>query len=371
MAATAGPDFYEILGIDRSASAEEVKSAFRKRAMEFHPDRNSDKDAAEKFKAIGRAYEVLSDDQKRARYDQYGEDGIGSSTGFEGFDFGGFGDIFDAFFGGRRTRGGAVRGADLRARQELSFEEAIFGVEKEIRVSRMERCSSCNGSGAEDGADLQRCDYCKGSGEIRRAQQSVFGQFVNVIVCDRCAGEGAVITDPCHNCAGAGTERRNRRLKVKIPGGVDDGSQVRLASEGDVGGSGGTNGNLYVQLQVHPHEIFARDGHDLITGLVVNVAQAALGINVQVPTLEDETTPLEIPSGTQHNDEFRIRRRGVPHLRGRGRGDLIVRVAVRVPTKLNQTQTELFEQLNETLGNPSDANGQDGIFSRLKDVFAS
>lgn len=370
MAAT-GADFYEILGVDRGATAEEIKSAFRKRAMEFHPDRNPNADAAEKFKVVGRAYEVLSDDQKRARYDQYGEAGVGPSTGFEGFDFGGFGDIFDAFFGGRRTRRGPTRGEDLRVRQSLRFEEAIFGTEKEVRVSRLEHCSVCGGSGAEPGTERQTCPQCDGSGEIRRAQRSVFGQFVNVMVCDRCDGEGSIITDPCRHCAGVGREQRNRRLKVKIPGGVDDGSQMRLMGEGDAGMSGGPNGNLYVQLEVRPHEIFERDGDDLLTALPINVAQAALGLHVDVPTLDDEPEPLDIPAGTQHNDAFRIRNKGVPHLQGRGRGDLVVRVAVRVPRKLNKEQTALFEQLGEALGGAAGGNGRDRLFSRLKDAFTA
>jgi molecular chaperone DnaJ len=255
--------------------------------------------------------------------------------------------------------------------QELRFEEAIFGAEKEVRVSRLEHCSVCGGSGAEPGTQRERCPQCEGSGEIRRAQRSVFGQFVNVMVCERCEGEGAIITDPCRNCGGVGREQRNRRLKVKIPGGVDDGSQMRLTGEGDAGMAGGPNGNLYVQLRVKPHAFFERDGDDLVTALPINVAQAALGLHVEVPTLEDETESLHIPEGTQHNDEFRLRRRGVPHLRGRGRGDLVVRVAVQVPRKLNREQAELFAQLGEALGNSAGEHGRDGIFSRLKDAFTA
>ena len=264
MATTSKRDFYEVLGVDRTASAEEIKGAFRKLAMQYHPDRNDAKDAAERFKEIGEAYEILSDPEKRSRYDRYGPTAdFGPSRGFDGFDFGGFGDIFDAFFGGRRTSRGPVRGEDLRVRQELKFEEAVFGVEKEIRVSRLEDCTVCGGTGAEPGSQPEACPQCEGSGEVRRVQRSVFGQFVNVSACDRCEGEGAIITNPCGNCGGLGRERRNRRLQVKVPGGVDDGSQMRLSAEGDAGVRGGPSGNLYVELRVKSHQIFDREGDDL------------------------------------------------------------------------------------------------------------
>ncbi len=372
MAPASERDYYETLRVDRSASIEEIKSAFRKQAMQFHPDRNPEADAAERFKEIGRAYEVLSDPERRARYDQFGRDAeMAGAAGFEGFDFGGFGDIFDAFFGGRRSRRGPTRGADLRLTLELSFAEAIFGKEKEIRVSRLERCSVCAGAGAEPGTQRTTCSQCGGSGEIRRVQRSVFGQFVNVSVCDRCLGEGAVISQACKNCGGVGREQRNRRLTVKVPAGVDDRSQMRLSGEGDAGIGGGPAGNLYVQLQVKPHRHFEREGEDLVLELPLTVAQAALGTHVEVPTLDGEPESLEVPPGSQHGAVFRIRRRGVPHLRGRGRGDLLVRAAVRVPSKLTDEQRALFEQLDEALGDAGSEDGRGGIFSRLKDAFSA
>ena len=371
MAATSKRDFYDVLGVDRSATAEEVKSAFRKLAMEFHPDRNEAADAAERFKEIGQAYEILSDPEKRARYDRYGPTAdFGPSRGFEGFDFGGFGDIFDAFFGGRGARQGPVRGEDLRARQSLSFEEAVFGADKEIRVSRLEQCSVCGGVGAAPGSKPEACPQCKGSGELRRVQRSVFGQFVNVSPCDRCEGAGAVITNPCRACGGLGREQRNRRLQVKVPAGVEDGSQMRLSGEGDAGTYGGPAGNLYVELRVKPHEWLEREGDDLRMGLPLSVAQAALGTQVTIPTLDGEDQEIEVPAGTQGGAVFRLKRRGVPHLRGRGRGDLLVQADVRVPTKLNEEQRALFEQLDEMLGDATDGNGR-GIFSRIRDAFTA
>lgn len=371
MATTSKRDFYEVLGVDRTASAEEIKGAFRKLAMQFHPDRNDANDAAERFKEIGEAYEILSDPEKRARYDRYGPTAdFGPSRGFEGFDFGGFGDIFDAFFGGRRGSRGAVRGEDLRVRQELNFEEAVFGSEKEIRVSRLEDCTVCGGGGVEAGTQPEQCPQCGGSGEVRRVQRSVFGQFVNVSPCDRCEGDGTIITHPCGNCGGLGRERRNRRLQVKVPAGVDDGSQMRLSAEGDAGVRGGPPGNLYVELRVKTHEIFERDGDDLRVALPITVAQAALGTTVEIPTLDEDDEELEVPAGTQAGSVFRIRKRGVPHLRGRSRGDLVVGVDVHVPAKLSAEQRALFEQLDDVLEQPVVGNGR-GFFSRIKDAFSA
>ena len=366
--ATSKRDFYEVLGIDRSATAEEIKSGFRKLAMEYHPDRNQAADAADRFKEIGEAYEILSDPEKRARYDRYGPTAdFGPSRGFEGFDFGGFGDIFDAFFGGRRTQQGAVRGEDLRTRQSLSFEEAVFGVEKEIRVGRLEQCSVCGGLGAAPGSEPETCPQCQGSGELRRVQRSVFGQFVNVSACE---GEGRVITNPCRTCGGVGREQRNRRLQVKVPAGVDDGSQMRLSGEGDAGMHGGPAGNLYVELRIKPHEWLERDGNDLRMRLPLTVAQAALGTLVTIPTLDGEDEEIEVPAGSQGGAVFRIKRRGVPHLRGRGRGDLLVQADVRVPTKLTDEQREMFEKLDAVLDDATDDNGR-GFFSRIKDAFTA
>jgi molecular chaperone DnaJ len=364
-------DYYEVLSVARSASPEEIKQAFRKLAMEFHPDRNKEPDAGEKFKEIGEAYEILSDPQKRAKYDQLGmQADFGPSQGFEGFDFGGFGDIFDAFFGGGQRRRGPTRGGDLRVALDLDFDAAVFGAEEEIRISRMENCSVCAGSGAEPGTERQVCPQCEGSGEVRRAQRSVFGQFVNVSVCDRCEGDGEIVTDPCRNCGGAGREQRNRRLKVKIPSGVDNSSHMRLSGEGDAGLYGGPSGNLYVELRVKEHQYFTRDGDDLHLALPLNLAQAALGADVEVPTIDGQHVDLEIPAGTQHGAVFQVRKAGVPHLRGRGRGDLIVDVSVRVPRKLTAQQRGLMEQLAETLDSAGDDDG-DGLFARIKGAFTA
>ncbi|MCZ6707677.1 MAG: molecular chaperone DnaJ [Chloroflexi bacterium] len=365
-------DYYEVLGVARTASNEELKQAFRKLAMKFHPDRNKEADAAERFKEVGEAYEILSDAQKRAKYDQFGMGAdFGPSKGFDGFDFGGFGDIFDAFFGGRQRRRGPTRGGDLRAVLELEFEDAIFGTEREVRVSRLEHCSVCGGSGAEPGTDPTLCPQCEGSGEVRRAQRSVFGQFVNVSVCDRCEGEGEVITNPCRNCGGVGREQRNRRLKVKIPAGVDNSSHMRLSGEGDAGLLGGPAGNLYVELRVKPHGAFVREGDDLILDLPVNFPQASLGTVLEVPTIDGDVTVIDVPAGTQHGAAFRVRRAGVPHLRGKGRGDMVVNISLHVPRKLTDEQRELLLQLADSLGDPTDDLGADSFFSRIKGAFTA
>ncbi|MDE2986499.1 MAG: molecular chaperone DnaJ [Chloroflexota bacterium] len=369
-------DFYEILGLSREASQDEIRRSFRKLAMEHHPDRVTDpaqKEASEaKFKRIAAAYEVLSDAEKKAKYDQYGSVGaFAQGTGFEGFDFGGFGDIFDAFFGGRRAAG-PIRGGDLRIQIELDFEEAVFGCEEEIRASRLEHCTVCGGSGGEPGTQRVVCQPCGGSGELRRTQSNVFGRFVNVAPCEPCDGEGTVIEHPCKACGGIGREQRNRRLKVKIPAGVTDGAQMRLSGEGDAGLRGGPAGNLYVDINVRAHETFIRDGNDLILPLHVNVAQAVLGSEVQIPGIDGHAQPLNVPAGTQHGHEFRLRGQGVPHLRGRGRGDLRVHVVVEIPTKLSSQQRELFEQLAEELDVPTSSSGEeDGVFSRIRGAFSN
>ena len=369
-------DFYEILGLSREASQDDIRRAFRKLAMEHHPDRVTDpakKEVSEAtFKRIAAAYEVLSDPEKKAKYDQYGSVGaFAQGTGFEGFDFGGFGDIFDAFFGGRRAAG-PIRGGDLRIRIELDFEEAVFGCEEEIRASRLEHCTVCGGSGGEPGTQRVPCTVCGGTGEVRRTQSNVFGRFVNVAPCEPCEGEGAVIEHPCTSCGGIGREQRNRRLKVKIPAGVSDGAQMRLSGEGDAGLRGGPAGNLYVDISVAAHETFIRDGNDLILPLPLNVAQAALGAEVEIPGIDGHNQPLNVSPGTQHGHEFRLRGQGVPHLRGRGRGDLRVHVVVDIPTRLTSEQRELFERLAEELDTPANrGSDDDGVFSRIRGAFSN
>lgn len=374
--ATGQRDYYEVLGVSRSADAQELKKAYRKLAMEFHPDRNPSEDAAAKFKEINQAYEVLSDDQKRQAYDRFGHAGVdgqgGGFDGFQGFE-GGFGDIFDAFFGGGqrggRRRRGPARGADLRFNLRLTFEQAIFGVDKEIEFQRQERCTRCSGKGAEPGTELATCPDCNGAGEIRRSQQSIFGQFVNVAPCGRCSGEGRIVPNPCEDCRGTGRLRAPRKIAVKVPAGVDDGSQIRLAGEGEAGARGGEPGNLYVVLSVADHEKFQRVEDHIVLELPVNVAQAALGAELSIPTLDGDMT-FEVPAGTQSGEDFVVRGKGVPHLRGAGRGDMVVRVTVVVPESLSDDQRELLEKLAETMGTPTLPRRSKGFFERIRDAMA-
>lgn len=367
--ATTKRDYYDVLGVPRHGTPEAIKKAFRQLAMKYHPDRNRSADASERFKAINEAYEVLSDPERRAIYDRFGHAGVASSVGardFEGFGFGGFGDIFDAFFGGSATRRrGPRRGAELREQVTLTFEEAAFGCEKTIEVPSVELCSRCNGLRAEPGTEPEPCSNCGGAGEVRRVQRSIFGQFVNVAACDRCGGEGRVVSHPCRTCRGSGREERVRRLQVKIPAGINDGAQMRLSGEGEVGLYGGHRGNLYVDFSVKPHKLFQRDGDDLIYQLEVNIAQAALGDDVNVPTLEG-TQSLRIPPGSQSGEVFVLRGEGVAQLRSNGRGDLLVRMQVVTPKHLTDRQKQLLAELADSLGTPVDDKG---LLNRIKDAL--
>jgi molecular chaperone DnaJ len=370
--ATQQRDFYEVLGVPRNASQEEIKKAFRRLAMQYHPDRNKEPGAEARFKEINEAFEVLSDPEKRAAYDRFGHAGAagtGAGRGFEGFsNFAGFGDIFDAFFGSMRRSTGPQRGADLRYNLTLTFEEAVFGTEKEIEVTRSEQCSFCGGSGAEPGSRPERCPSCGGSGEIRRVQQSIFGQFVNVSTCERCHGEGRIVTRACTHCRGTGRERKVRKLQVKIPPGVDSGQQLRLSGEGEAGSHGGPPGNLYVLLQVQEHPYFKRDEDDIILDLPINIAQAALGDEVEVPTLEGKAE-LKIPPGTQTGRIFELKGKGVPHLRGGGRGDQIVRVRVVTPTNLTNEQKRLLRELAKTFNDNSLPHEEKSLFEKIKSAL--
>lgn len=366
-------DYYDVLGVPRSAGAEDIKKAFRQLAMRYHPDRNKEDSAEAKFKEIGEAYEALSDPEKRQAYDRFGHNGLqGFDFGrpFEGFDFGGFGDIFDAFFGGStEARRQPQRGGDRKIAVELDFEEAVFGCEKDIEVTRIELCGRCGGNGAEPGSQLAKCPTCAGTGEVRRAQRSIFGQFINVSACSQCRGEGRVISDPCQECRGQSRQRKTRKLTMTIPAGVDEGSQMRLTGEGDAGVNGGPSGNLYAVLSVIPHPIFQRDEYDLIYELHLNIAQAALGLESPVPTLEGKQQTLRVPPGTQTGEVFHLKGKGVPHLRGGGRGDMLVKARVNVPEHLTQRQRDLLQELNETLPSPATANGDKGIFDKIKDAL--
>jgi len=363
-------DYYDVLGLPRNAGHDEIKRAFRRLAMKYHPDKNREPGAEERFKEINEAYEVLSDPEKRAMYDRFGHAGAESpfARAFEGFDIGGFGDIFDAFFGGTGRRRQPQRGADLHYRLALTFEEAVFGCEKEIEVSRSEPCSVCNGLRAEPGTEPRRCPVCNGSGEIRRAQRSIFGQFINVTTCDRCGGEGRVVDKPCHQCRGSGREIRKRKLQVRIPAGVESGSQIRISGEGEMGLYGGGRGNVYIALAVKEHPLFHRDGDHILLDLDVSFAQAALGDDVQVPTLDGEK-PLKIPAGTQSGQVFVLKKHGVPHVRGGGRGDMVVRVNVVTPTHLTDEQKRLLKELDESLRVHGHGSDGKGFMGKVKETF--
>jgi molecular chaperone DnaJ len=361
-------DYYEVLGVSRTASDVEIKSAFRNQARKYHPDVNKSPDAEARFKEINEAYEVLSDARKRSAYDRYGH--RLQPSGFEGFsDLGGFADIFETFFGAGGRRGsyrGPQRGADLRYDMTISFEQAVFGIEKEIEIPILQLCKRCDGSGAEPGSGVRTCPRCQGSGELRRVQQSVFGQFVNVVMCDMCQGEGQVIGSPCKNCHGSGREQGNKKLSVKIPAGVDRGQQIRLTGEGEPGPKGGPPGDLYVVLDVEEHPLFTREGYDLYYELPLNVAQAALGDEVTIPTLDGDSE-LHIPPGTQHGRSFRLRGKGVPHLRSSERGHMYVVARVVIPGKLSGRQRELFEELAEELD--AERDHDKGFFDKVKEAF--
>ena len=368
-------DYYEVLGVSSSSSDEEIKKAFRRLALEYHPDRNRDADAEGRFKEVNEAYQVLSNPEKRTAYDRFGHAAVstdgGTSRGFEGFDtFGGFGDIFDAFFGGfgRRTRTEPRGGRDLELGLTLSFEEAVLGTQREVEVSRTEVCERCQGSRSEPGTSVDRCATCRGSGQVRRSQQSLFGQFVQVVACPTCKGEGQVVSQPCTQCRGSGHERRTRKLTVTLPAGVGDGLQMRLSGDGDAGSMGGPPGDLYVVLHVKAHKLFQRDGYDLLFELPVNFAQAALGDAIDVPTIQGKTS-LNIPAGVQPGTVLRIKGEGVPHLQRKGRGDLLVTVRVVTPRSLGPEEQRLFEELAKRLES-ADGTGEDkGWFDRIKEGF--
>jgi molecular chaperone DnaJ len=354
-------DYYEVLGVPKNASADDIKTAFRKLARQYHPDVSKEANAEEKFKEINEAYGVLSDPQKRARYDQFGRQGLGDMGGvnmhdytmdfndlveelFGSFGFGGFGGS-----GGSRSRR-PRRGRDLQVQVALTFEEAVFGVEKTIEVTRNESCGTCKGSGAEPGTSPQRCQTCGGRGEVRQVRQTILGSMMQSGPCPACGGRGEVISSPCHTCRGQGLERKNVKKVVSIPAGVDTGQQIRLAGEGEPGSLGGPQGNLYLVISAQTHKFFKRRENDLLLNLDINVAQAVLGAEIEVPTVEGKTEKLRIPAGTQPGKVFPIKGRGVPYLRKSGRGDELVIINVDIPSKLTKEQKELFEKLAATLG---------------------
>ena len=348
-------DYYDTLGMGRGAGDDEIKAAFRKLARQYHPDVNKDPEAEERFKEINEAYGVLSDPSKRARYDRFGRAGLGNTGGFHDYTVD-FADIFDELFGqfgfsgGRSSRRGPRRGRDLQMPVTLTFEEAVFGTEKEIEFEREETCSRCQGSGAEPGTTPTRCPTCGGQGEVRQVRQTILGQMMQTSACPNCRGRGEIISSPCQTCRGAGLERKKVKKNVEIPAGVDSGTQVRLAGEGEPGANRGPNGSLFLLLDVRPHKFFQRRENDVILNLDINLAQATLGAEVEVPTLDGEET-LKIPAATQPGKIFKMKGKGVPHLRRKEhRGDQLVIVNVEIPSKLTKEQRELFEKLAATLG---------------------
>ena len=366
-------DYYKVLGVSRSATQDEIKKAYRQLARVHHPDVSDAPDAETHFKGINEAYEVLSDPEKRTTYDRFGHVEPGG-VGF-GFDFG-FRDPFEIFeevfgrgFGFRTsTRRGPRRGADLRYDLHLAFEEAVFGCEKEIEVTRYEVCPECKGSGAEPGTSPVRCSECNGTGQVRRVQRSILGSFVSVTTCPVCQGEGVTISIPCFQCGGEKRVYVTHKLSVTIPPGVDHGTQIRLAGEGEMGDRGGPPGNLYVVLDVEPHPIFQRRDDDILVELQINVTQAALGAEVKVPALEGEEE-ISIPAGTQSGTVLRLRNKGVPHLRKNGRGDQVVLVRVAVPTKLSREQRRLFQELGGTLEPETVWQEKRSFVDELRELF--
>lgn len=373
--ATTKRDYYDVLGVGKTADENDLRRAFRKLARQYHPDVNREPSAEAMFKEVNEAYEVLSDPEKRRVYDQVGHAGLNGQfgNGFEGFSsFGNFSDIFEQFgsiFGQAATgaRNGPQRGADLRYDLAIPFEEAVFGAEKTLEVPRWETCTTCKGSGSEADSQAARCPQCNGTGEIRRVQQSVFGQFVNVTACGRCNGEGRIVTNPCHTCQGEGRLRTVKSLKVRIPPGVDNGQQIRLSGEGEAGPKGGPAGNLYVVLEVKPHRYFKREGTDIYYELTTSFPSAALGTVVEVPTL-DGTERVTLPPGTQTGRQVRLKEKGVQHLRGMGRGDFYVIVRVKTPTTLTARERELYEELAR-LSSDDDDSHEKGFFERVKDTL--
>ncbi|GMR10537.1 MAG: molecular chaperone DnaJ [Anaerolineae bacterium] len=362
-------DYYDSLGVGRNASGDELKSAYRKLAKEYHPDVNSEPGAEERFKEVNEAYAVLSDQERRAAYDRFGHAGLkGMPTNF---DFG-FGDIFEEFFGfgsgGRRQRNAPRRGADLRYDINLDFEEAVFGVERQIEFTRRDTCSRCQGSGAEPGTTPVRCPTCDGAGEVRQVRQTFLGSMVNVTACPNCGGRGELVSSPCLNCSGRGIEQLSVERTISIPAGVSDGTQIRVGGEGEPGLNHGPRGDLYVLVRVKQHRFFRRKNDDILLDLSINLAQAALGSEIDVPTLEGDDK-LRIPAGTQPGRIFRMRGKGVPHLKRNGRGDQLVIVSVDIPKTLTADQRRLFEQLSETLG--SEVIPQErSLFDDLKDLIS-
>ncbi|MDD2190524.1 MAG: molecular chaperone DnaJ [Eubacteriales bacterium] len=353
-------DFYEVLGLKKGATDSEIKKAFRQKAMEYHPDRNpGDKTAEEKFKEVNEAYSILSDPQKKDKYDRFGHAGVDPNAGFGGAGFGGFedvfGDLFGNMFGGGfsqagRRRNGPRKGQDLQKSVVITFEEAAFGTKKQIQINKYVQCDTCSGSGAEKDSEKVTCPKCNGSGEIHTSQRTPFGQFTNVQTCDKCSGSGVVIEKPCQDCGGQGKVRKTVTISVDIPAGVDNDSVISIKGQGEPGSNGGPEGDLYVVISVKPHALFARKGYDLWLEIPITFSQAALGDDIIVPTLKEKVS-YKIPAGTQPDTIFRLKGKGIKSLRSSKYGDLYVKVILEIPTKLTGEQKKLIGKLGESLSN--------------------
>ncbi|MDO5112496.1 MAG: molecular chaperone DnaJ [Clostridia bacterium] len=372
-------DYYEVLGVQKNASADEIKSAYRKMAKKYHPDLNPDsKEAEEKFKEVNEAYEVLSDEQKRAKYDQFGHAAFDPASGGGAYDagFGDFSDIFSSFFGGasgfggggRSSRNGPMAGHDLRYNLTITFEEAAFGARKEILVPREENCDACHGTGAKPGTEPTTCTACGGTGQMRVQQNTMFGAFSTVRTCDACHGTGKIIKEPCPSCKGKGRVSQSKRIVVNIPAGIADGQTISMRGEGEAGYRGGPSGDLYVNIHVKPHKLFMRRGYDLHLDMNIPVTVAALGGEIEVPTLTG-SLKYKVPEGTQPGTVFRLKDQGITKLNSANKGDLFIKANVQIPKKLNDEQRELFRKLAESLGErPTDIkSSKKTLFSKVRD----
>jgi molecular chaperone DnaJ len=366
-------DYYSVLEVERGASKADIKKAYLKLARKYHPDVNKEAGAEARFKEVKEAYEILHDDDKRAAYDRFGHaavNGNGGPGGFGGSPFGAgspFEDLFDSFFGGGRQQG-PPRGADLQTQVSIDFEEAIFGAQREINVTRLQTCPTCNGSRAEPGTQPVTCVACAGAGQVRRVQNTILGQFVTASPCERCRGEGVVIPSPCKNCNGEGRVRQTNQLNVTIPPGIEDDATLRLSGQGEASPAGGQPGNLYVKVRVAPHPLFSRQGKTIHSEIAVTFPQAALGQELEIDTI-DGPVAFKLPAGTQSGQQFRLRGKGVPDMRGGDRGDQIVTVRVITPRDLSPEQRDLLERLAESLGDEVPSGAQKGLFDRIKDVL--
>lgn len=372
-------DYYEVLGVQKGASDDEIKKAYRKLAKQYHPDLNKDNpDAAEKFKEIGEAYGVLSDSEKRSRYDQFGHAGVdpnygggGYGGGFSDFDMGDLGDIFGSFFGGgfggSSRRNGPAKGKDIQQYITITFEEAAFGCTKTVSVTRRENCEECGGSGAKKGTSPETCSVCHGTGQVRQVQQTPLGQFQTTASCRNCGGTGKVIKEPCQNCSGSGKVRKTKNLDIKIPAGIDSGQTISARGQGEAGSRGGPNGDLFVTVEIRPHAFFKRDGSNIYLDIPITFVQAALGCEIDIPTI-DGKVKHKIPEGTQNGDQFRFRGKGITNLRTGTRGDQFVKVSVEVPKNLSSKQREILQQFAQE-SNEKNYNKGRKFKDILKDYF--